>query len=85
MTPKTFVATATATGLAVDAARSSIYLWNAESTLVPLSLPIVVATLGVLLATVIGERILLGLSKERFAQVVGVCVGILGLWLLGNS
>ena len=82
LTPKTFVATATATGLVVDAARTPIYLWTAGAALVPLSLPIAVATIGVLIGTVIGERILLGLSKQRFAQIVGVSVGVLGLWLI---
>jgi len=85
LTPKTFVATATATGLVVDAARTPIYLWNAGAALVPLSLPIAVATVGVLLGTVIGERILMGLSKQRFALIVGVCVGVLGLWLIAAT
>ena len=83
--PKTFVATATATGLVVDAARTPIYLWTAGAALVPLNVPIVVATLGVLIGTVIGERILLGLSKQRFAQIVGVSVGVLGLWLVTSA
>ena len=85
LTPKTFVATATATGLVVDAARTPIYLWTAGAALVPLSLPIAVAAIGVLIGTVIGERILIGLSKQRFAQIVGISVGVLGLWLITSQ
>jgi uncharacterized membrane protein YfcA len=85
LTPRAFVATATATGLVVDAARTPIYLWTAGAALVPHSLPIVVATVGVLIGTVIGERILLGLSKQRFAQIIAVCVGVLGCWLIAST
>jgi hypothetical protein len=79
--PKTFVATATAIGTLVDAARSPIYLWYSGYALVPLWLPIAVASVGVLIGTLVGERILLGLSPGSFGRVVGVAVGILGLWL----
>ena len=85
LTPRAFVATATATGLVVDAARTPIYLWTAGVALVPLSLPIAVATVGVLIGTVIGERILLGLSKQRFTQIVAVSVGVLGCWLIAST
>jgi hypothetical protein len=35
-----------------------------------------------LIGTVVGERMLLGLSPRRFAQIVGVAIGALGFWLL---
>jgi len=82
LTPAAFVATATATGLLVDIARTPVYLWSAGNQLRPLAGPIVLAAIGVLIGTVVGERILLGLSPRRFGQVVGVAVGVLGLWLL---
>jgi hypothetical protein len=82
LTPKAFVATATATGLVVDMTRTPVYLWVAGTALLPLSLPLAAATVGVLIGTVLGERILFGLSKERFSQIVGVSVGILGIWLI---
>jgi uncharacterized membrane protein YfcA len=80
--PMPFVATATATGLLVDAARTPIYLWHSGSALVPLWPPIVVASAGVLLGTMLGERMLLGLSARRFGQLVAVAIGVLGCWLL---
>ena len=82
LTPKAFVATATATGLAVDLVRTPIYLWSSGATVWSLRVPIAIATAGVLLGTLVGERILLGLSPERFAQIVAVSVGVLGVWLV---
>ncbi|HEU4997176.1 MAG TPA: sulfite exporter TauE/SafE family protein [Gemmatimonadaceae bacterium] len=82
LSPAAFVATATATGLAVDAARMPIYLWRAGRALTALATPIGVATAGVLVGTLVGERILLGLSPERFRRVIGALIGVLGLWLL---
>lgn len=83
--PKAFVATATATGLLVDAVRMPVYLWRSGHTLLPYWLPIALAVIGVLIGTVIGDRILLGLSRQRFVEVVGVSVGALGVWLLIGS
>ena len=82
LSPAAFVATATATGLAVDAARTPVYLWNGAAGLRPLLPLIGVAAAGVLVGTLLGERVLLGLPVRRFGQVVGVAVGVLGLWLL---
>jgi uncharacterized membrane protein YfcA len=62
MAPRAFVATATATGLLVDLARTPIYLWMSGPALLPLALPIGVAAVGVLIGTMLGERLLLGLS-----------------------
>ena len=82
LSPQAFVATATATGLLVDLARTPVYLWSGGQKLLPLAAPIALASAGVLIGTLIGERILLGLPRRRFGQVVGGAIGILGLWLL---
>jgi uncharacterized membrane protein YfcA len=82
LAPLAFVATSTATGLLVDAARAPVYLVTAGRALTALWQPISVATAGVVLGTLLGERILLGMPKDRFATVVGVAVGLLGVWLL---
>ena len=82
LTPAAFVATATATGVLVDLARTPVYLWHAGADLVLLWLPITVAAAGVLLGTLAGERVLLGLAPQRYGQVVGAALGLLGLWLL---
>jgi hypothetical protein len=80
--PLQFVATATAIGLLVDAARTPVYVWHSGPVLLSLWAPILVATAGVLIGTVFGERLLLGLSPRRFGQIIGVAIGALGLWLL---
>jgi len=80
--PIRFVATATAIGLLVDAARTPVYIWHSGSVLVSLWTPILVATAGVLIGTLVGERLLLGLSPRRFGQIIGVAIGALGIWLL---
>ncbi|HEU5217420.1 MAG TPA: sulfite exporter TauE/SafE family protein [Gemmatimonadales bacterium] len=85
MTPAVFVATATATGLLVDLARAPVYLWLAGPRLLELWQPIGIAAAGVLVGTLLGERILFGLSPARFARVVGIAIGILGLWLITGA
>ena len=82
LTPAAFVATATATGLMVDLARAPVYLWRSGPELLALWRPIAIASVGVLAGTILGERVLLGLSPSRFGQVVGGAIGLLGLWLL---
>ena len=58
--PVRYVATATATAMMVDLVRTPIYVWQAGGVLQSLVVPLGVATLGVLIGTVLGERILLG-------------------------
>lgn len=80
--PAVFVATATASGLMVDLARVPIYLWRAGDALLALATPIGIASAGVLIGTVAGERVLLGLSPTRFRFGISAAIGLLGLWLL---
>ncbi len=82
LSPAAFVATAAATGLMVDAARTPVYLWSSGAQLVPLAMPIAMASAGVLIGTLVGERALLGLSRRRFGEIVGVAIGLLGVWLI---
>ncbi len=84
LTPLQFVATATGTGLLVDAARTPVYLWHSGPAMLMLWAPIAVGTIGVLIGTLLGERLLLGLSPRRFAQTIGAAIGALGLWLLAK-
>jgi uncharacterized membrane protein YfcA len=85
LAPAGYVATSTAIALLVDAARTPIYVWRAGSTLLALAAPIAVATAGVLVGTVLGERVLLGLPPERFRRIVSALIGLLGVWLLSRS
>jgi len=82
LTPLGFVATSTATGLLVDAGRLPIYLWRGGTDLVPYAAVIVTASVGVLAGTLLGERLLLGLSADTFRRVVSASVTLLGVWIL---
>ena len=82
LAPRGFVATATAAGLLVDAARTPVYLWHSGPVMLTLWAPIVVGTAGVLIGTIVGERVLLGLSRRQFSMTIGAAIGALGIWLL---
>ena len=82
LSPVRYVATATATAMLVDIVRTPIYVWRAGGVLTTLILPLSVATVGVLIGTVLGERILLGLSIRQFRYAIAVLIGLLGLWLV---
>jgi uncharacterized protein len=85
LAPAAYVATSTTVALLVDAARTPIYVWRAGATLIDLTIPIAVATAGVLAGTLLGERLLLGLPVDRFRRIVSALIGLLGLWLLVSS
>jgi len=85
LSPVRYVATATATAMLVDIVRTPIYVWRAGGVLATLVLPLSVATAGVLIGTVLGERILLGLSIRQFRYAIAVLIGLLGLWLVVQS
>jgi uncharacterized membrane protein YfcA len=85
LAPAAYVATSTAIALMVDAARTPVYVWRAGPALANLWTIIAAATLGVLVGTLLGERLLLGLTVERFRRIVSALVGLLGLWLLASA
>jgi uncharacterized membrane protein YfcA len=82
LSPRAFLATSTAVALLVDVMRTPVYLLRGGPSLLALAAPIAAAAAGCLLGTVLGERVLLGLARERHRQVVGAAVAALGVWLL---
>ena len=82
LSPSQFVATSTAVGLIVDAARLPVYVARGSAQIWDLAVPIGVATLGVLVGTLLGEKLLLGMSAARFRKVVSLLITVLGIWLL---
>lgn len=79
---RTFVATATAVGLIVDAARLPVYLGLEWSRIVSLWPLIAVATAGVLLGTVFGLRLLPRIPDRTFRRVVAILLLALGGWMV---
>ena len=80
--PVRYVATATATAMLVDLVRTPIYVWQAGSVLTTMVVPLSVATVGVLIGTVVGERLLLGMSIRQFRFAIAILIGLLGVWLI---
>jgi uncharacterized membrane protein YfcA len=76
---ESFVATATAIGLFVDAARLPVYLateWREIARVWPL---VLIATVAVVLGTAVGTRVLGHLPQQAFRRVIGVLLVVLGI------
>lgn len=82
MPKQAFVATATAIGLVVDAARMPVYAVVQGPQLAELWLPIAVASAGVAAGTFAGYRLLTRIPEPVFRRVVAVLIGLLGLSML---
>jgi uncharacterized membrane protein YfcA len=74
-----FVATATATALLVDTARIPVYLAVERDAIAGLRLPLAAAAIGVVLGTFLGRWLLERVPEQRFRQIVGAAVLLLGL------
>jgi len=77
-----FVATATAIGLFVDAARMPVYLATQHAELRGLLLQIVIATAGVILGTLTGTRLLKRIPEKAFRMIVSLLILALGFYML---
>ena len=78
----TFVGTATAIGLFVDAARLPVYLATEHAQLIEHAPMIALATVGVIAGTLFGTRLLRRIPEHRFNVLVSVLVLALGIFML---
>jgi uncharacterized membrane protein YfcA len=85
LSPAKFVATATAAGLIVDAARMPVYVATEGARLTPLSPIIVVASIGAVIGTIAGARILKRIPAPRFRTLVGALVLTLGVYMFWRA
>lgn len=77
-----FVATASAIGLVVDLARLPVY-WLGEGRALLAVWPLIaIATLGVAMGTLLGNRLLQRISQAAFSRVVSGIILAIGLLLL---
>jgi hypothetical protein len=76
-----FVATATATGLIVDAARMPVYLAVEHTGLRAIVVPILLATGAVVAGTLAGRRLLAGVPQPIFRRLVALLLLALGAWM----
>jgi hypothetical protein len=79
---ETFVATASAIALLVDAARLPVYLWSAGAGMLAIWPTIAWITLGVAIGTLIGRPLLDRIPERLFHRIVGGVVLLLGLTML---
>lgn len=80
-----FIATATATGLLVDAARLPVYLVMQGDDILRVWPLVAVATLGTLLGTVAGASLLRKVPEALYRRVVSVIILALGVFMLSRA
>ncbi len=77
-----FVATATAVGVVVDAARMPAYFATQGNQIVAIWPLVVVATAGAVLGTLFGERVLRLIPENTFRRIVASLVLALGVYMI---
>jgi len=83
--PQAFVATATAAGVIVDLARLPVYVVIERDRLMDQLATIALLGVGVLVGTLIGQRLLKRLPASAFLKVVSVVVLLLGLYMFTRT
>jgi uncharacterized membrane protein YfcA len=81
---ESFVATATAVGLVVDAARMPVYLVAERSGLLAIWPLILIATVGVVIGTLVGTPMLTRVPERQFRRIVAILLLALGGWMLSG-
>ena len=80
-----FIATATATGLLVDAARLPVYLATQGDDILSVWPLVAVATLGTLVGTIAGASLLRRVPEAIYRQVVSAIILALGVFMLTRA
>lgn len=80
-----FVATATAIALCVDAARLPVYLATQSGAIEAIWPAVLAATAGVVVGTAIGTRVLHVMSERAFRRAVAILLLALGVYMLGRG
>jgi len=82
MPKETFVATATAIGLMVDAARMPVYLAAEGRQMSQFGAPIFAMILGVLFGTIAGARALRRVPQRWFRTIIAIVLAALGIAMI---
>lgn len=80
-----FVATATAVGLVVDGARVPVYIATERAGLLSIWPLIAIATVGVVVGTLTGMRLLTLVPERLFRPLVALLLLALGIWMLASG
>jgi uncharacterized membrane protein YfcA len=78
LSKETFVGTATAIGLFVDGARMPVYLMTQRRDMMTVWPAITLATVGVVVGTRLGSRVLARIPEVWFRRVLAVVLAVLG-------
>lgn len=81
LSKESLVATATATGVIVDAARMPVYLVSQGRALIPLAIYILLAIIGCLVGTFWGVRVLERIPAQWYKRVLSSLICALGLYM----
>jgi uncharacterized membrane protein YfcA len=81
LSKESLVATATATGVLVDTARMPVYLATQGRALIPVATYIVLATVGCLIGTFWGVRVLERIPPHWYKRVLSSLICALGLYM----
>lgn len=79
---RSFVATATAIGLLVDVFRMPVYAVTQANQIASAWLPIVLATVGVVVGTLAGKPLLQRIPEAAYRTIVSLIILALGVWML---
>ncbi len=79
---ESFVATATAIALIVDAARMPVYFVTEAQQIAQVWRYLLVGTIGVVIGTVVGQRVLTRIPTTVFRRIVSILILALGVALL---
>lgn len=82
LSKETFIGTATAIGLFVDGARMPVYVATQFDEMMILWPWITLATIGVLIGTLLGSRVLRRIPEVWFRRVLALVLAILGVTML---
>lgn len=85
LTPSKFVATATAAGLIVDAARMPVYVVVEHARLAPLVPMMTIASIGAVIGTFAGAHFLKRIPAPVFRSVVGALILALGVYMFARA
>jgi uncharacterized protein len=80
-----FVGTATAVGLMVDGARMPVYLWQLHEPMSGVAVWIALGTVGVVVGTLVGNRLLVRIPERVFRPTVAVVLAVLGTVMLARG
>ena len=83
--PTKFVATATAAGLIVDAARMPVYIVVEHARLRPLVPMMTIGSVGAIIGTLVGAHVLQKIPSSLFRSIVGALVFALGVYMFGRA